>query len=103
MTGDAILPRLFVFKFRDHFGQRAFLVKDPADGIEIVCFIGPRELDVGIAEIKSAPGGAKFFAQRRLGKNKEGAAMFPDEIGDGNAVDFRAVRSRAEAERIARG
>jgi len=97
---DAVATRFFIFEIRHHFGDRAFLVKDSADCIEIIGLVRPRKLHIGIAAVECTLGLAIFFAQGGFGKYKQRAAMLGYKRGDGDAVNFRAGRCRAEPEGV---
>ena len=74
-AGDAIAPGLFVFEGGDDLGDGAFLVKDAADGVEVVRFVGPRELHIRVAAVESALCLAVFFAEGGFGEDEQRAAV----------------------------
>ena len=92
VAGDAVAARLFILETGDDFRDRAFLVKHAADRVEVIRFVRPRELHVGIAPAECVVRFAIFFAQRLFGENEERAAVIARERGDGDAVNLRATR-----------
>ena len=67
VAGNPVPQGFAVFKNADHFGPRAFFMKNPANGVEIIGFVGPGHLHFGIAGTKSPDGVAIGLADGLFG------------------------------------
>ena len=63
-------------------------MKYSANGVEIIGFIGPGKLDLGITGAKGIQGTAKVRSDRFFTENKNRAPMMPDKVFNQNPVDL---------------
>ena len=96
MTRHAIATGFLVLEARDHLGDRAFLMEQAADRVEIIRLVRPGELHLGIHRLEGLAGLTDLFAQVAFRKHEQRTAVLADEFGNGHSVDRLHHRNAAQ-------